>query len=191
MAPILGIYASSASPNVYANSYESIATVTVGAGGTSSIGFSSIPSTYQHLQVRGILRDNESSYGGETYLTVNGVGTNYKDHYLFGQGSTAASGSAGYSTVIKIGAEPSASTPANIYGAYIIDFLDYANTSKYKTIRNLSGFDNNGAATGQDGGQIWFSSGLWMDTAAITSINIRSNGTLNQYSSFALYGIKS
>ena len=32
--------------------YESIATVTVGAGGSSSVTFSSIPSTYTHLQIR-------------------------------------------------------------------------------------------------------------------------------------------
>ena len=36
------------------NSYESIATVTVGAGGTSTITFSSIPTGYTHLQIRGI-----------------------------------------------------------------------------------------------------------------------------------------
>lgn len=32
--------------------YDSIATTTVGAGGAASITFSSIPSTYQHLQIR-------------------------------------------------------------------------------------------------------------------------------------------
>ena len=36
------------------SSYESIATTTVGAGGSSSISFTSIPSTYTHLQVRGL-----------------------------------------------------------------------------------------------------------------------------------------
>ena len=43
-------------------SYESIATVTVGAGGSSSISFTSIPSTYKHLQIRAITRDTGTSY---------------------------------------------------------------------------------------------------------------------------------
>jgi len=47
---LIGIIASSGGG--VANSYESIATVTVGGGGSSTISFSSIPSTFQHLQIR-------------------------------------------------------------------------------------------------------------------------------------------
>ena len=49
--PILGIIASQ-DYNRVTNSYESIATVTVGSGGSSSLTFSSIPATYTHLQIR-------------------------------------------------------------------------------------------------------------------------------------------
>jgi len=41
-----GLYAGGVPP--VTNSYESIATVTVGSGGASSASFSSIPSTFKH-----------------------------------------------------------------------------------------------------------------------------------------------
>ena len=50
MSPILGIYASSQQASKLGNFY-SIATV-LGNGSSSTITFSSIPSTYTHLQLR-------------------------------------------------------------------------------------------------------------------------------------------
>jgi hypothetical protein len=46
---ILGIIASS-KLTAAAGDFESIATVTVGSGGSAVISFTSIPSTYAHLQ---------------------------------------------------------------------------------------------------------------------------------------------
>ncbi len=51
--------------------YESIATTTVGAGGTSTITFSSIPSTYTHLQIRGIGRSDAASGNSWIYLRAD------------------------------------------------------------------------------------------------------------------------
>jgi hypothetical protein len=74
---------------------------------------------------------------------------------------------------------------SSVFAANVIDILDYANTNKYKTTRSFSGADNNGS------GFVQFMSGLWMNTAAITSITILPNSdNFAQYSSFALYGIK-
>jgi len=68
---------------------------------------------------------------------------------------------------------------------HIVDILDYANTNKYTTMRSLSAYDANGS------GLVWFQSLLWMNTNAITNIKIiRSTSGFNQYSHFALYGIK-
>jgi len=186
MAPILGIYASSASPNVYANSYESIATVTVGAGGSSSITFSSIPSTYKHLQIRYISRGTVAATTQEFYLRYNGSSANYNGgHYLYGEGSGTFAGKYAYTTVAVLEQLAAASTTANVFNAGIIDVLDYANTSKYKTHRSLGGFDANGS------GYVSLNSSLWMDTSAITSITmLPSSSNFAQYSSFALYGIK-
>ena len=183
MSSILGIYASSMRGAV-AGDYESIATVTVGSGGSSSITFSSIPSTYQHLQLRGITKN--SSTGTFAAMRFNSdTGSNYSAHYLDGDGAS-----------VQVGAAPSydrayfgyagTSSQTNIFGVSVIDILDYKDTNKFKTVRILTGVDVNGS-----GGVVEFSSSAWRSTSAINNINIFfSSNNLAQYSSFALYGIK-
>ena len=188
MSPILGIYASSASPLVYANSYESIATVTVGAGGSSSIDFNSISSTYTHLQLRGIARTNRGT-GIQDALRIrfnSDSANNYAHHYLTGDGSSASAGANTTISGILVDGVTMSLSAASAFGAFVIDVLDYKNTNKYKTLRSLSGREDN------TDGAMWFESGLWQNTNAITSITIIPvNGTLfSQYSSFALYGVK-
>jgi hypothetical protein len=173
--PNLGIIASQITGHLNNNAYESIATVTVGSGGTSTISFTSITSTYKHLQVRASLNS-----GGDIECLVNSdSGANYNRHYIIGDGSTA---SASYQT--SYGLLP-AYVATGKDGNFIQDFLDYTNTNKYKTTRSLSGYEANGS------GYVLFSSGLWRSTSAITSITFNSKaGNMSQYSSFALYGVK-
>jgi hypothetical protein len=186
MSPILGIWASAQTAAATIGDYESIATTTVGAGGAASITFSSIPSTYQHLQIRVIARGTGSFTDQEQYITFNGSASNYYGgHLLYGNGTSALANVASYTTVNVLPRLVAASSTASVFTSYVTDILDYANTSKNKTIRSLGGFDANGS------GEADFHSGLWMDTSAITSINIRpSTNNFAQYSSFALYGIK-
>jgi hypothetical protein len=75
---------------------------------------------------------------------------------------------------------------SNIFGAIILDFLDYADTNKFKTMRSLGGVDLNGA------GEVNFYSGMYSSTNAISGITLAPGVGTNflQYSSFALYGIK-
>lgn len=167
--------------------YESISTVTVGAGGSSAITFSSIPSTYTHLQVRYIARSAVSDVSDNIWSRFNSdTGSNYTFHLLEGTGSAAAAGAGTSQTRNLFGRCAGNTAGSNIFGAAVIDILDYANTNKYKTIRNLAGDDRNG------GGSIRFESGLWLNTAAVNTLTITTNGFGNflQYSSFALYGIK-
>ena len=162
-------------------SYESIATQSVGAGGAASITFSSIPSTYKHLQIRFIANDASQQ---DIYVRFNSdTGSNYWRHYLYGQGSAATAGAdAAANDKLSLGYT---STAANIFGVGVMDILDYTNTSKNKTTRSLCGYDANGS------GYVVLFSGLWSSTAAINSITaFTTSGNFNQYSSFALYGIK-
>ena len=188
MAPILGIYASQISGHLFAPSgaYDSIATVTVGAGGSSSITFSSIPATYTHLQIRWIARNSSISGANNYNLQFNGdTASNYAVHDLYGDGATAAAQAGSSRGNIWTTFVPGSSATANAFAAGVIDILDYANTNKYKTLRQLQGYDLNGS------GEVRLTSGLWQSTSAITSINIGlSSPTYVQYSSFALYGIK-
>jgi hypothetical protein len=187
---ILGIYASSVLK--VTNSYESIATVTVGSGGSSTITFSSIPSTFKHLQVRYIARNNRATFGNDAMILRfnSDSGNNYAWHSLKGDGGSANSGAVTSTNRILTDTSAGSGAPANTFGAGIIDILDYASTNKYKTARILSGVDVNGTVSGS-GGVMQFSSGLWQNTAAITSIVITpDNPNFQEFSSFALYGIK-
>ena len=180
MAPILGIWASAASAAV--TSYESIATTAVGAGGAANITFSSIPSTYQHLQIRFF------GISSATYSDLNfnsDFGANYSYHQLEGNGSSALTGGGGSQSLIYAPQLGGGSTTFPAVG--IIDILDYANTNKNKTVRLLSGLDSNG------GGFIYYRSGAWFNTSAISTIRISAQGgssTFAQYTNVALYGIK-
>jgi hypothetical protein len=173
--------------------YDSIATTTLSTS-TATITFSSIPSTYKHLQIRAMMR-TPGTTGIYDYTRFNSdSGSNYSNHSLEGGGSTAISVGAANDSFLR------ALAPTN-YGVYgtgttgypaiaVLDILDYADTNKFKTTRSLAGSDSNNG-----NGGIGLMSGCWRSTSAITSITILaysagSASTFNQYSSFALYGIK-
>jgi hypothetical protein len=187
--PILGIIASQDYPRI-TNSYESIQTVTVGGGGAANIEFTSIPSTFKHLQIRGITRCTKADTGSENVvvaLNSDSTYTNYRTHYLDGDGTGVSAGaiqvSAFYSNAgLTIGNNAT----ANVFSATIIDILDYTNTNKNTTVRVLTGIDTNGY------GQVRLASSLWLNTSAVNALtfNPRSAGNFAQYSSFALYGIR-
>ena len=179
-------------PHGLATSFESIATVTVGSGGSSSLDFSSITGTYQHLQLRIIGRFTNASSGGTgTYIRLgNGsidTGTNYTNHILYGTGSAAGTYTPTnpLNNPIVIDVIQGGST-ANVFGVAIIDILDYSTTGqKYKTIRSLYGWDLNGSGT------VALASASWMSTNPVTNISIfNSSLTFAQYSQAALYGVK-
>jgi hypothetical protein len=185
MAPILGIYASQISGHLFAPSgaYDSIATVTVGAGGSAGITFSSIPSTYTHLQIRAFTRTNSPTNGENTKIYVNGssASTNYAWHVVRGDGSSAAASTQSNAYIV---ANVGTTNVTSTFSAMVIDVLDYANTNKNKTIRNLYGFDANGS------GYVGLNSVLVPTTSAISQIDIFMDYNFTQYSHFALYGIK-
>ena len=70
-------------------SFDSIATVSVGSGGSNTISFTSIPGTYKHLQIRGIVRSSYPSVQPSLALQING-GWGLKNHSLYGDGASAS-----------------------------------------------------------------------------------------------------
>jgi len=187
VSPILGIIASS--KFAAAGDFESIATETVGAGGAASVTFSSIPSTYTHLQIRCIARADRAgnTFEGVALRFNSDTASNYSAHNISGDGSSATAEGAASASNMNAVLISAATAGASTFGAGVIDILDYANTNKYKTIRTLGGMDNNGS------GIVRFSSGSWRNTNAVTSITLVATNASNfvQYSHFALYGIKS
>jgi hypothetical protein len=161
---------------------ESIATITVGSGGASSIEFTSIPGTYQHLQLRAVLLVTTANNPGLRLGNASvDSGANYRSHHLWGNGSGAFSNDQSQ-TSMMCNYNPSTSYPS----AQITDVLDYASTSKYKTTRTFAGSDTNGGTS-----EVAMWSGLWMSTAAVTHVAlVPASGNFAQYSTAALYGVK-
>ena len=174
-------------PYTVVGSYDSLSAITIPSGGVSTITFSNIPSTYTHLQLRMMVRTTASQSTDFPYARFNSdSGANYSWHTLTGNGSAASSGAATGDTYCILERCTGASATANMFGAIIVDILDYANTNKYKVTRSLGGVDTNG------GGQVNLQSNMWLNTAAISSITIGSSTSvgLAEFSSFALYGVK-
>lgn len=159
------------------SSYESIATAN-GTGSSGTITFSSIPSTFKHLQVRFIAN---SGSGTNVNMRFNSdSGTNYTYHSLDGDGATAAASGAITRTSTFCGY-----MTASQYGVSVTDILDYGSTTKNKTVRTFHGSDANGS------GSVMVRSGVWLNTNAITTIEIiAAAGNFTTASTFALYGIK-
>jgi hypothetical protein len=172
------------------SSYESIATVTVGSGGSASISFTSIPSTYTHLQIRGIAR---STLAGTTpdnvAFRINGdSGSNYTTHSLRGSNATVtASNFVSLSYAYLPSTSSAAGSLGSVFAAVVLDLLDYRNTNKTKVFRTLSGFNENNTSGPSN---IQFQSALWNSTSAVTSIEFTNSANFAEYSQFALYGIK-
>ena len=179
--------------------FESIATVIVGSSNQTTVTFSNIPQSYTHLQIRAIARSNRSGASGD-YLKMQFNGDTsslYYDHVLIGDGNSASASTSqayyGTSTVAQVRlpvVHATTANQANGFGASVTDILDYTNTNKFKVVRSLGGFEDNGA------GNVNLFSGLWRSTSAITSIDITPNNggsgstSFPQYSHFALYGIR-
>jgi hypothetical protein len=182
---ILGIIASSKFGD--AGDFESIATVSVGSGGAASISFTSIPSTYTHLQVR-VLSRNSSSGNNNCNMTINNdTTTNYSWHNLSGNGSSASAYGEGKvrDNCIQIIYSATANQTASVFSVGVIDILDYTNVNKNKTVRTLCGFDNNGS------GDVRLVSHCWFSTTAINRLDFsNSSGNFVEYTQVALYGIK-
>ena len=188
--PILGILASAQVGSISTNSFESIATVSLSGGSQASAAFTSIPSTYKHLQIRLIARTTATGATDGGYMTVrfNDIATTaayYGQHWLKGNGTTAAAGADGTATNLYMERISTGQQTASVFGAGVIDILDYTDTNKNRVTRQLIGYDNNGSGT------IQFGSGMLLSTPAITKIELFPNaGSFAQYSHFALYGIK-
>jgi hypothetical protein len=167
------------------SAFDSLGTVIVPSAGLSSVTFSNIPSTYTHLQMRGIAKDARGAGNNNSPLltTFNGdSGANYSVREIAGNGSVFTSFGSGSTSNFSVTSGPASDIT---FGAFIFDILDYSNTSKYKTGRALGGTEYNGS------GAIIMTSGSWRNTNAVTSITFTAlSSPFAQYSQFSLYGIK-
>ena len=122
---------------------------------------------------------------GNPLLRLNGdSGSNYSYHSLYGNGTSALAEGLASQSSIGVG-QIAGDNSANVFGASVIDILDYSVTSKNTTVRSLGGSDRNGA------GSMRMQSGCWLNTSAVTTITLVLNtGDWGEYSTAALYGIR-
>ena len=164
------------------NSYFSIATAT-GTGSSSTISFTSIPNSYTHLQIRFTGKGTGSAEVSSKIRFNSDTGSNYSWHQLYGYNFSPGA-SNGVSVGGILGFYTTGTNDSNVVGVGVVDILDYTNVNKYTTTRLLSGMNGTN-------GYIGLHSGLWQNTAAITSIDIAiDSGNWATTTQIALYGVK-
>jgi hypothetical protein len=177
-------------PKYVPSAFNFIASTTVSTP-VSSIVFSSIPSTYKHLQIRGICRNTANVGGDAPGMRFNSdSASNYSHHTVNSNGTSISLFNSGSDTIAMFGYNTAdASYSSNIFTSTVIEILDYANTNKYKTLFTRYGSDNNG--TPRNTG---LTTANWRSTSAITSISLapypNSTNTWVSGTTFALYGME-
>jgi hypothetical protein len=172
-----------------ANTYEAIATVTVGSGGAADITFSSIPATYTDLNVLASTRstgDQASVNYCQLRLELNGNTSNYSDRLLYGIGGLGA-GSLSYTNayVTWAGASTDSTATASTFSNVSIYIPNYA-SSNNKSISSDGVTESNATNS-----ILTLDAGLWANSSAITSLKFTlETGNFAQYSTATLYGIK-
>jgi len=164
-----------------ATTYEAIATVEVGSGGAASISFTSIPGTYTDLLIKLSARGSASGNWIELDAKFNASSSNFTSRYLYGFDTTI--GSATYTD--QIAWITGASAIASIFGNTEIYIPNYASANNKSVSADI--VTENNSVNGLN----ILNAQLWSNSAAITSIELTpTSGTLNQYSTATLYGIK-
>lgn len=169
------------------NTYTLIASSIVGAGGTSTITFSSIPSTYTDLCIKISARSSSSNERRILFVRFNGTTSGYNDKTVRGYNSGVASQTDnGGNNSIAVYDISAATATASAFGNVEIYIPNY--TSSNKKLVSADGASENNSALAVTA----ITAGLSDVTSAITSIDILLDGTGNfvQYSTAYLYGIK-
>ena len=158
-----------------------IQSVTVGAGESASIDFTSIPSTFTDIVVK------LSFAGGDIpFIQFNGITTDvyiYRD--LRGSGSAATSFSTGTFGYPPYGIAIPYTSASPIFSSAEFYVPNYAGSTQ-KSISHDGASEANATTA-----YAMLTAGLWTGTAAITSIKVLSqSGNFSQYSTAYLYGIR-
>lgn len=160
------------------STYSSIATTTLSSA-AQSYTFSSIPSTYTDLRlvVDGVVTGElvQARFNGDS-------GSNYSCTNLYGTGSVAGSNRRANFTEARLGLE---NVNTTTQGTVSVDFMNYANTSVYKTYLSRANY-----ASQETNVRV----GLWRSTSAINTILVSLFNTSWAFSAgttFTLYGIAS
>ena len=169
------------------NTYTQIASTTIGTASSSSVVFSSIPSTYTDLVMVITGKNTATGYGWGLQYNSD-TAANYSWTMIEGSGTAATSvrgsGTGAFGQSIYFVANQGIS---NSLSNAIVSIQNYSNTTTYKT--NLIR-QNNPSSTTYPG--LSAVVGLWRNTAAINSITLMvpaAGTTIASGTTLSLYGI--
>ena len=171
-----------------AGAFDLLETQVLGTA-VASVSFSGLGSysAYKHLQIRAVVRSDRATpfTAVDVFARLNSdTGSNYRAHRLSGSGSSVSSFVYGSTTGMGVVNIPTSTNTANIFSPFVVDLLDFSNVNKNTTIRALGG--NTGSST-----NIGLNGGLWVNTAAVTSILFfPDSSNFVAGSRFSLYGVK-
>jgi len=160
----------------------------LGSDTASPITFSSIPGTYRHLRLVIMARSTRSVVTESILGRLNGdTGSNYHFSMLLVNAGTTSHSATANQTTMNLGVIAAASATSGRAGSLIIDIPDYARTTFHKMV--FASETEFVSDTNTDFAQR-YSSNLWKNTAAITSITILLTTGPNflSGSTFTLYG---
>jgi hypothetical protein len=166
------------------NTFELIASYTVGASPVTSIDFSSIPSTYTDLCFKISARITRSGVVTDIMnISFNGASTNESSRRLEGNGSSASSAS---NSLLLAYQASSTDATASTFGNGEFYIPNYAGSTN-KSASNDGVSENNGTTAFAG-----FAANLWSNTAAINQVTFTPDSGTNfvQYSTIYLYGVK-
>ena len=147
-------------------------------GTTNAVDFTSIPSTYSHLEISCSTNTNQAgSYRASWMMTINGDTAGNYGYLGVDQGNGYGSPSYGNTDTstapVTMGYGPAAAAGSgsggNQTGTWNLWFWNYADTTFHKTFYGSSGYAQHG------GGSAWVMmerGGIWRNTAAINQIKL-------------------
>jgi hypothetical protein len=144
--------------------YEPIATTTVASTPTTTVTFTSIPSTYTDLVLVGVYK---RTAGGATTprITFNSSATGYSETLLYGDGTSAVSSRTTSATYLTGG-----TAADGVWSTMTMNIFSYAGSTNKTSL-----YEASTAATSS--GRASRMVGLWANTAAITSVSILSSSS--------------
>jgi hypothetical protein len=159
--------------------YTPLANVTLGTA-IGTVTFSSIPATYRDLILVMNHKVNTSATSDNWFMRFNSdTGANYSFVRMYGNGSSAFSGSGTSRTYIDNFLDPTGSFTNNVF-----QIMDYSATDKHKTVLARENLASE---------QVIAKAHRWASTSAITSISLTGpdSGTdlFSVGSTFSLYGV--
>jgi hypothetical protein len=163
-----------------AKTYSLIQTVTL-TGNASTVTFSNIPQNYTDLIVYASIRGTTTAEYILTDIWFNGSSTGFSSRGLEGTGSNTAQ----YTNAsIYTNAGNGATTTSNTFSNHFIYVPNYT-SSVFKSVLVDGVLENNATLAYAS-----IQSGLWSNTSAITSVEIKSRAdNFIANSTFTLYGI--